>query len=127
MPSDMLHELRERLDKRPFRYCASLSGIGVYDILVRVDPDASSPWAMQLLPDPTDSPFPGARGNCKGDVRNDSQAWHLQCCGDALLHDVQVWLKALRETDDNVVFGDKKLPQELFKGTRVINGPDDEI
>lgn len=118
MPSDMLRELRGRLNKRPFRYSASMVGTGVYYILVRVNPNPFSPRAMQLLPDSTEPHFTGGGTNCL--------AWHLRCCRDALL-DVRVWLKALQETDDNVVFGDGNLPQDLLAEVSVTDGADGEI
>lgn len=119
MPSDMLLELRKRLGKRPFRYLAARSPTGVYDILVRVNPTPFSPWATQLLPDSVESHFPGGDTN--------SQAWHLRCCRDALLHDVQVWRLAFRPTVDNVVFGDEGLLPELVAELREVKELDGEI
>lgn len=119
MPSDMLRELRKQLGRRPFRYLAARSPTGVFDILVRVNPTPFSPLAAQLVPDSGESRFTG------GDANN--QAWHLRCCRDALLHDVQVWQLAFRPAVDNVVFGDGELVRELVAELHEVKELDGEI
>lgn len=70
VPPDMLCELRKQLDKRAFRYCATMNSAGLFEILLRVDRNEMMVWTRNLVPT-TDA---------MGLDPRQSRAWHLKCC-----------------------------------------------
>ncbi|OAQ57372.1 hypothetical protein VFPBJ_11755 [Purpureocillium lilacinum] len=109
MPSEMLKELRERLEGRKFRFCATSTVTGVFNILLKVEPGDFTGWSRYLVPTPLASVFQA--GHCR--------VWQLKCCWDAFECDVQIWFAALTETDDRTVFGDRRLSCDLLDETRL--------
>ncbi|KJZ69644.1 hypothetical protein HIM_10960 [Hirsutella minnesotensis 3608] len=108
MPSELLEKLRERLENQNFRHCGIRTQSGVYEALVKIGPGSRPVSASHLIPDAQVTLFDGKK----------SQAWHLKCCWDAFGDDVVVWIKALRETQDRTIFGDKRMPYELLRVVR---------
>ncbi|KAK4067503.1 hypothetical protein Purlil1_13849 [Purpureocillium lilacinum] len=104
MPSHMLHELGIRLGCRKFGFCAAKSGTGVFEVLLKVALDDDMPlWAAALVPRTLESSA----------WKNESKAWHLQCCWDAMQWDVSDWTNALREREGKLIFGDMSLRHQL--------------
>lgn len=117
MDSEVLQELRQRMGKRKFRYCGAVAPLGVYEVLVGVEPSELPLWAGNLVPDTLSTLFDA--GNCA--------AWQLQCCWDALEVDVEIWQKSLRDGDGQINFGDLGLVHDLAADVRAAGLPDGEI
>lgn len=110
MPSDMLEELDERLRGHAYRRCAALTAKGDYEILLRLEPVSSLLSVDELLPTSPSELF----------VARGCRAWRFKCCWNAWGSDLEVWLRSFRETDDKVIFGDRKLPHELRGDVRGV-------
>lgn len=112
MPSQALDEIRRRLGRRDFRFCATFDTHQTfYEILVRL-PDQRRPDGEPLiLLAPQKSNFLSER----------SQVWNLACCWDALDWDVPVWIASLG-AGSGLGFGDKNLCSELKLMVRSASG-----
>ena len=117
MPSEILRELRERLEKREFRFYGTVTGTDVFSVLVRVELGCVPIWACDLAPSAEVTNF----------STRESGAWQLVCCWDALQWDVQHWLATVRETDEKTVFGDKRLPLDLVDDVRAVGGREELV
>lgn len=119
MPSYVVRELRNLLDKRKFRHYGVVTGSGVCEVLVRLDRNVFTTWAEDLVPD-------GRRTSCsfKG---KECRAWHLECCWDALENDVDFWLRSLEETFDRIPFGDKRLLCDLVDDVKAVGTRGGEV
>ncbi|KAM4060735.1 hypothetical protein HRG_001725 [Hirsutella rhossiliensis] len=72
--------------------------------------------AQNFVPIPLDPLF----------LSGESRAWHLRCCRDDFEDDAEVWLKSLQETEGRILFGDKRLPYDLWDDVRAAIGREDE-
>lgn len=117
MGSEILQELRQRMEQRNFRCCGAVTPTGIYEILVRVEPSELPLWAGNLLPDPLSTLFHA--GDCA--------AWHLQCCWDALEVDAEIWQKSMRDGEGRITFGDVGLVHDMVADVRAAGIPDGEI
>lgn len=109
MPSDFNHELEERLSGRKFRFYAVLSLTGVYEAVLKVEPDGVLQDAFIPSPLPISSRFDVVR----------SRAWSLPCCLETVRWNVSVWLACFQEKNDRMFWGDEDVLRTLEVETNV--------
>lgn len=99
IPSDVTRELRTWLRGYEYRYCASLSRVGVCEIVVKIDHGV----------------FEGPLSEfCRGFRLEVSLTrpgvWCLACCMDAYSGDVPFWVSCMTDRQEGrFFFGDKEL------------------
>lgn len=109
VPFDVVLELRERLGKRAFSV-QTVCKTGVYEALVRVEPDGYSVEDMTstLFPLPESSFFDGER----------STVYRLRCCWDSVKDKVPRWLSSSGAAGDSATLGGTELGRLLMDEIR---------